>query len=73
LKANIVINNERFSAPNFYKEMRKLMAETIKNVITQLKNNNNIDEMLLVFEIALNKNFEFNYTRELLRNVQKIK
>jgi hypothetical protein len=73
LKANIVINNERFSAPNFYKEMRKLMAETIKNVITQLKNNNNIDEMLLVFEIALNKNFEFNYTRGLLRNVQKIK
>lgn len=73
MKANIVINNERFSAPNFYKEMRKLMAETIKNVITQLKNNNNIDEMLLVFEIALNKNFEFNYTRELLRNVQKIK
>jgi hypothetical protein len=55
LKANIKINNEMSSAPNFYKEMRKLMAESVENVITQLKKNNNIDEMLLVFEIALNK------------------
>ena len=55
LKGNLKINNEMPSAPNFYKEMRRLMAEAIEDVIAQLKNNNKIDEMLLVFEVALDK------------------
>lgn len=55
LKANLKINNEMLSAPKFYKEMRQLMAETIEQVLIQFKKNSNIDEMLTVFEVALNK------------------
>ena len=55
LKANLKINNEMPSAPKFYKEMRQLMAETIEQVLIQFKKNSNIDEMLTVFEVALNK------------------
>lgn len=55
LKNNLTINNEMPSAPNFYREMRRIMAESIENIILQVKKNNTIDEMLLVFETALDR------------------
>ena len=55
MKNNLTINNEMPSAPNFYQEMRRIMIESIKNVILQVKKNNTIDEMLLVFETALDQ------------------
>ena len=55
LKSNKKINFEILSAPIFYNEMRRLMDESIDNVIRQLKINNKIDEMLKVFDNDVNK------------------
>ena len=55
LKKNKVINDEMPHTPLFYDEMRRLMDESIDNVIQHLKYSNKIDEMLYVFERDIDK------------------
>jgi len=43
------------TAPTFYKEMEKLMNETIENVIAQLIQSEKIDKMLIVFDNDLER------------------
>jgi hypothetical protein len=55
LKKDKIINNEIPSTPLFYDEMRRIVDESIDNVIRQLNQSNKIDEMLYVFDKDMDK------------------